>query len=55
MIYKQGREYYPLEFGVMVKDGKTYYDRSERKKNYFYLDLSLAESQDAVRERETEE
>ena len=55
MIYQQGKEYYPLGFGVMIKDGKTYYDRSERKKNYIYLDLSLADSPDAVRERENED
>ena len=40
MIVNQGKEYYPLEFGKMVKDGKTYYDRSSRNKNYFYLVLS---------------
>ena len=55
MIYQQGKEYCPLGFGVMIKDGKTYYDRSERKKNYIYLDLSLADSPDSVRDREPEE
>ena len=39
MITNQGKEYYPLDFGKMVRDGKTYYDRSERNKNWFYLDL----------------
>ena len=38
-IYNQGKEYYPLEFGRMVKGGKVYYDRSARQKSYFYLDL----------------
>jgi len=43
MIVKDGKEYYPLDFGKMVKDGKTYYDRSARQKNYFYLDLRTGE------------
>ena len=38
-ILNQGKEYYPLEFGRMVKDGKVYYDRSARGKSYFYIDL----------------
>ena len=38
-ILNQGKEYYPLEFGRMVRDGKVYYDRSARHKSYFYLDL----------------
>lgn len=38
-IYNQGKEYYPLDFGKMVKDGKVYYDRSARGKSYFYIDL----------------
>lgn len=42
MIVKHGKEYYPLGIGKIRKDGRTYYDRSERHKPYFYLDLSLA-------------
>lgn len=38
-ILNQGKEYYPLEFGRMVRDGKVYYDRSARQKSYFYLDF----------------
>lgn len=38
-ILNDGKEYYPLEFGKMVKDGKVYYDRSARGKSYFYLDF----------------
>lgn len=38
-ILNKGKEYYPLEFGRMVKDGKVYYDRSARGKSWFYLDL----------------
>ena len=38
-ILNQGKEYYPLEFGKLIKDGKTYYDRSNRGKSYFYIDL----------------
>lgn len=43
MIVYQGKEYYPLDFDTMVKDGKTYYDRSDREKNWFYLDLRTGE------------
>lgn len=39
MIINQEKEYYPLDFGKMIKDNKLYYDRNNRKKNYFYLDL----------------
>lgn len=39
MILHENRLYYPLDFGKMIKDGKVYYDRMNRKKNYFYLDL----------------
>jgi len=38
-IMNNGKEYYPLDFGKMVKDSKTYYDRSNREKSYFYLAL----------------
>ena len=38
-IVNQGKEYYPLEFGRMIKNGKTYYDRSARGKSWFYVDL----------------
>ena len=38
-ILNQGKEYYPLEFGRMIKNGKTYYDRSARGKSWFYVDL----------------
>lgn len=39
-ILNQGKEYYPLEFGRMIKNGKTYYDRSARGKSYFYLAMT---------------
>jgi hypothetical protein len=39
LIIKNGKEYYPLDFGKMIKDEKIYYDRSMRRKNYFYLVL----------------
>lgn len=39
MLIYQGKEYYPLDIDHLEKDGKTYYDRNSRKKNYFYLDL----------------
>ena len=39
MILYNEKEYYPLDFGKMIKNGKVYYDRSNRKKSYFYLDL----------------
>lgn len=39
-ILNDGKTYYPLEFGRMVKDGKVYYDRSAREKSYFYLAMS---------------
>lgn len=38
-ILNQGKEYYPLEFGRMIKNGKTYYDRSARGESWFYVDL----------------
>lgn len=38
-ILNNGKTYYPLEFGRMFKDGKTYYDRSARDKSWFYVDL----------------
>ena len=52
MILHDGKEYYPLQFGRMVKDNKVYYDRSARQKSYVYLDLSLASNPDAVRVRD---
>lgn len=39
-ILKDGKAYYPLEFGRMEKDGKVYYDRSARGQSYFYLAVS---------------
>ena len=39
MLVKNGREYYPLDFGHMEKGGRVYYDRSARRANYFYLDF----------------
>lgn len=39
MIVNDGKVYYPLDFGRMELDGKVYYDRAERRSNYFYLDL----------------
>lgn len=39
MITNQNKEYYPLNFGYMERDGKIYYDRAERKKNYIYIAL----------------
>ena len=39
MILNDGKGYYPLQFGRMVKDGKVYYDRSARHKSWFYLDV----------------
>lgn len=44
MIKKQGKEYYPLNFGKLVKNEKVYYDRAERKKNYFYLALNTQQN-----------
>lgn len=38
-IMNNGKEYYPLDYGKMIKDGKTYYDRKKREKAYFYLAL----------------
>lgn len=47
-IKKNGKEYYPLDFGKMVKDNKTYYDREAREKSYFYLALLVtAQTQEA--------
>lgn len=43
MIVYQDKEYYPLDIDSIVKDGKTYYDRDAREKNYFYLDLRTGE------------
>ena len=45
-IVNDGKEYYPLDFGKMVKDGKTYYDRSLREKAYFYLVLMSTQAQE---------
>ena len=39
MIVKDNKEYYPLDFGTMIRDDKTYYSRSAREKPYFYIDL----------------
>lgn len=46
MIENNGKEYYPLEFGRMVKDGKVYYDRSARQKSYFYLAFRASDGYD---------
>ena len=43
MIVYQNKEYYPLDIDHLTKDGKTYYDRDAREKNYFYLDLRTGE------------
>lgn len=43
MLIYQEKEYYPLDIDTLVKDGKTYYDRDSREKNYFYLDLRTGE------------
>lgn len=40
MILKNGKRYYPLSIGKIVKNGKVFYDRSGRKASYFYLELS---------------
>ena len=39
MIVNQGKEYYPLGFGRLVREDKVYYDRTARQKSWFYLDL----------------
>ena len=52
MLKHNGKEYYSFDFSKVMKDGKTYYDRSNRHKSYFYLDFSTASSQNSVRIRE---
>lgn len=52
MLLHNGNEYYPLQFGRMVKDNKVYYDRSARQKSYFYLDLALEHQPDSIRVRD---
>ena len=38
MFIRQGKEYYPLDFGEITgKNEKKVYDRSERKKSYVYI------------------
>lgn len=44
MIVKEGKEYFPVDFGEMIRDGKTYYSRSARDKPYFYLVLRTNEN-----------
>ena len=51
MILHDGKEYYPLDFETMIKNGKVYYDRFSRNKSYFYLDLrTLNSGQETVNE-----
>ena len=38
-LLRNGHEYYGLSTARVVKDGKTYYDRSARGKSWFYVDL----------------
>ena len=52
MLLLNNEEYYPLEFGKMVYNNEVYYDRSERKKSWFYLDLSLESTPDSARIRD---
>ena len=39
MLIKNGKEYYPLDCGLLKKDNKVYYNRENRKKSYFYIDF----------------
>lgn len=43
MLIKDGKEYYPVDYGTILKDGKTYYTRHSRDKPYFYLILRTQE------------
>lgn len=51
MIVRNEKQYYALGLQQVRKDDKIYYNRSQRGKSWFYLDLSLAESPDAFRIR----
>ena len=44
MILKEGKEYFPVDFGEMIRDGKTYYSRNARDRPYFYLILRTQEN-----------
>lgn len=39
MIVKDDRAYYPIGFGEIRMDGKSYYERSMREEPWFYLAL----------------
>lgn len=41
MELKNGKEVYPLRTVKVIRDGKTYYDRNERKKSWIILDLAI--------------
>lgn len=47
MILKNSKRYYPLSIGKIIKNGKVFYDRSERKASFFYLELTAGNLADA--------
>ena len=40
-VKKENSEVYPLRTKKIVRDGKVYYDRDQRKKSWFLLDLAI--------------
>lgn len=40
-VKNKGSDVYPLRTKKIIRDGKVYYDRDERKKSWFLLDLAI--------------
>lgn len=40
-VKNKGSDTYPLRTKKIMRDGKVYYDRDERKKSWFLLDLAI--------------
>lgn len=51
MIVLNNKQFYALGIQQVIKDDRVYYNREQRQKSYFYIDLSLADSPDAIRIR----
>lgn len=40
-VKNKGSDVYPLKTTKIIRDGKVYYDRDQRKKSWFLLDLAI--------------
>ena len=40
-VKKKGSDVYPLRTTKIIRDGKVYYDREQRCKSWFLLDLAI--------------